>query len=111
MSLDYCDAYLPGTSTDSYPPFAPLRFKAADKEFSTKHEARSDLESYLHQVETNLASPELGSKIKRGARSQIEQELAKALEKLENADSTGDELKRAQLGLKRAMQKAMAGAR
>jgi len=87
------------------------QFKAADKEFSTKHEARSDLESYLHQVETNLASPELGSKIKRGARSQIEQELAKALEKLENADSTGDELKRAQLGLKRAMQKAMAGAR
>jgi len=111
VSLDYCDAFLPGTSTYSYPPFAPLRFKAADKEFSTKHEARSDLESYLHQVETNLASPELGSKIKRGARSQIEQELAKALEKLENADSTGDELKRAQLGLKRAMQKAMAGAR
>ncbi len=44
--------------------------------------------------------------MKRGAKASVEAEIAKALEKLENEDSTSDELKRQQLSLKRAMQKA-----
>lgn len=83
------------------------RFKQADKDFSAKHEAKSELEQYLHGLEQTLSSPELGSKMKRGPKAAVESEIAKALEKLEQEDATGDELKRAQLSVKRAMQKAM----
>ncbi|KAE9406390.1 heat shock protein 70 [Gymnopus androsaceus JB14] len=87
------------------------QFKMADKEFSARHEAKSDLEAYVHQVESTITSPEIGMKLKRGAKSQVEAELARALEKLEIEDSTADELKKAQLGIKRALQKATAGIR
>jgi len=84
-------------------------FKQADKEFSAKHEAKQELESYISQVEATITSPEVGMKIKRNNKAAVEAELAKALEKLEIEDSSADELKKCQLGLKRAMQKAMAG--
>ncbi|KAJ7219114.1 heat shock protein 70 family [Mycena pura] len=87
------------------------QFKAADKEFSSRHEAKSDLEAYIHQVEGTITSPEIGMKLKRGAKAQVEAELARALEKLEIEDSTADELRKAQLGIKRALQKATAGIR
>jgi heat shock 70kDa protein 1/2/6/8 len=87
------------------------QFKQADKDFSAKHEAKSDLEAYLHTIEQTLSSPELGSKMKRGPKAQVEAEMAKAMERLEIEDSTADELKKAQLGVKRAMQKAMASAK
>ncbi|KAF7304674.1 hypothetical protein MKEN_01181500 [Mycena kentingensis (nom. inval.)] len=87
------------------------QFKNADKEFSARHEAKSDLEAYIHQVEGTITSPEIGMKLKRGAKSQVEAELARALEKLEIEDSTADELKKAQLSIKRALQKATAGIR
>lgn len=87
------------------------QFKAADKEFSARHEAKSDLEAYVHQVESSITSPEIGMKLKRGAKAQVEAELARALEKLEIEDSTADELRKAQLGIKRAFQKATAGIR
>jgi len=87
------------------------QFKAADKEFSSRHEAKSDLEAYVHQVESTITSPEIGMKLKRGAKAQVEAELARALEKLEIEDSTADELRKAQLGIKRALQKATAGMR
>lgn len=85
------------------------QFKAADREFSARHEAKSDLEAYIHSVENTITSPEIGMKLKRGAKAQVEAELARALEKLEIEDSTADELKKAQLGIKRALQKATAG--
>ncbi|EFI28449.1 heat shock protein [Coprinopsis cinerea okayama7 len=87
------------------------QFKNADKEFSARHEAKSDLEAYIHQVESTITSPEIGMKLKRGAKGQVEAELARALEKLEIEDSTADELRKAQLGIKRALQKATAGIR
>ncbi|ORY32824.1 putative heat shock protein sks2 [Naematelia encephala] len=87
------------------------QFKNADKDFSARHEAKSDLEAYLHTCEQSISAPELAAKIKRGARAAVESEIAKALEKLEQEDATADELKKAQLGVKRAMQKAMASAR
>ncbi|KAF8201462.1 heat shock protein 70 family [Pholiota molesta] len=71
------------------------QFKAADKEFSARHEAKSDLEAYVHQVESTITSPEIGMKLKRGAKAQVEAELARALEKLEIEDSSADELRKA----------------
>ena len=87
------------------------QFKQADKDFSARHEAKSDLEAYVHQVEGTISSPEIGMKLKRGAKAQVEAELAKAMEKLEIEESTADELKKAQLSVKRALQKATAGMR
>ncbi|KAI9457805.1 heat shock protein 70 family [Lactarius psammicola] len=87
------------------------QFKQADKDFSARHEAKSDLEAYIHQVEATITSPEIGMKLKRGAKGQVEAELARALEKLEIEDSTSDELRKAQLGIKRALQKATANIR
>jgi L1 cell adhesion molecule like protein len=87
------------------------QFKQADKEFSSRHEAKSDLEAYIHQVEGTITSPEIGMKLKRGAKSQVETELARALEKLEIEDSSADDLRKSQLAIKRALQKATAGIR
>jgi hypothetical protein len=85
--LDHDDVFF-----DAYP----------SKDFSARHEAKSDLEAYIHQVEATITSPEIGMKLKRGAKGQVEAELARALEKLEIKDSTSDELRKAQLGIKRA---------
>ena len=87
------------------------QFKQADKDFSARHEAKSDLESYIQSVENTITSPDIGMKLKRGAKAQVEAELARALEKLEMEDSTADDLKKAQLGIRRALQKATAGIR
>ncbi|CAE6433225.1 unnamed protein product [Rhizoctonia solani] len=84
------------------------QFKQADKDFSARHEAKADLEAYIQQVESAITSPELQAKLKRGSKGQIEAELAKAMEKLELEGSTSDELRKAQLGIKRAYQKATA---
>ncbi|KAL9714818.1 Heat shock protein ssb1 [Leucoagaricus gongylophorus] len=85
------------------------QFKAADKEFTSRHEAKSDLEAYIHQVESTITSPDSGLKLKRGAKGQVEAELARALEKLEMEDSTADDLNKARLNVKRAFQKATSG--
>lgn len=53
---------------------------------------QSELESYIHQVEQTISGPELSLKIKRGAKSAVEAELAKAMEKLEIENATSDEV-------------------
>lgn len=73
-------------------------FKQADKDFTAKHEAKSRLESLVAQVESTLG--EVAAKIKRGAKTAVEGELAKALESLEIEDATAEQLSRAELGLK-----------
>lgn len=87
------------------------QFKQADRDFTARHQAKTDLEAYIHQVESTISSPELGSKIKRGAKAQVEAELAKAMEKLEVEDTTSDAFRKAELGIKRALQKATSGMR
>ncbi|WOO81164.1 Ribosome-associated molecular chaperone SSB1 [Vanrija pseudolonga] len=87
------------------------QFKAADRDYTARHEAKSDLESYLHTVEQQISSPELASKIKRGAKAAIESEIAKALELLEQEDATTEQYKKSSLLLKRSMQKALSGGR
>ena len=82
-------------------------FKAADKDFQARHEAKSDLEAYIHQIESTISGPELALKMKRGAKASVEQALAQALEKLEIEDTSSDELRKAQLMIKRAVAKCV----
>jgi heat shock 70kDa protein 1/2/6/8 len=84
-------------------------FKASDKEFQARHDAKNDLEAYVHQVEGTVSSP--NANFKRAQKIQVEQELAKALEVLEIEDAKADDFRRASLRLKRSVQKAMAGSR
>jgi len=86
---------------------AAEKFKQADKEFSDKHQSKQELESYVQTVEATISSPDFGSKMRKGAKSQVEQSLAAALERLEVEDSSADDLRKAHLTLKRSLQKAM----
>lgn len=49
-------------------------------------QAKSDLESYIHTAESQISNPEMGAKLKRGARAAIEAEIAKSLEAIETED-------------------------
>lgn len=82
-------------------------FSKADKDFTAKHDAKNDLEAYVHSVEETISSP--AANLKRPQKIQVEQELAKALELLEVQDTSADEYRRASLRLKRSMQKAFGG--
>ena len=83
-------------------------FKAADEAFAKKHEARQRLESYVASIEQTVTDPVLSSKMKRGAKSKIEAALSDALAALEIEDSSADDLRKAEVGLKRVVTKAMA---
>ncbi|WFD00231.1 Heat shock protein ssb1 [Malassezia yamatoensis] len=85
------------------------QFKNADKEFQAKHDSRNDLEAYVHSVESTVSNP--AANLKRAAKIQVEQELAKALEVLELEDSSADDYRRCSLRLKRAVQKGLSGGR
>ncbi|SPC67825.1 probable SSB2 - heat shock protein of HSP70 family, cytosolic [Ustilago sp. UG-2017b] len=82
-------------------------FSKADKDFTAKHDAKNDLEAYVHSVEETISSP--AANLKRPAKIQIEQELTKALELLEVQEASADDYRRASLRLKRSMQKAFGG--
>ncbi|CCV00588.1 unnamed protein product [Malassezia sympodialis ATCC 42132] len=84
-------------------------FKNADKEFQAKHDSRNDLEAYVHSVESTISNP--AATLKRAAKIQVEQELAKALELLELEDASADDYRRCSLRLKRAVQKGLSGGR
>ncbi|SCW03965.1 LAFE_0H02938g1_1 [Lachancea fermentati] len=83
-------------------------FKAADEAFAKKHEARQRLESYVASIEQTVTDPVLSSKMKRGAKSKIEAALSDAMAALEIEDSSADDLRKAEVGLKRVVTKAMA---
>ena len=83
-------------------------FKAADEAFAKKHEARQRLESYVASIEQTVTDPVLSSKMKRGAKSKIETALSDAMAALEIEDSSADDLRKAEVGLKRVVTKAMA---
>ncbi|CCC69605.1 hypothetical protein NCAS_0D00240 [Naumovozyma castellii] len=82
-------------------------FKAADEAFAKKHEARQRLESYVASIEQTVTDPVLSSKLKRGSKSKIEAALADALSALSIEDSSTDDLRKAEVGLKRVVNKAM----
>lgn len=70
---------------------AAEKFKQHDREFSEKHQAKQELEAYVATVEQTISSPDAGARMKRGAKSAVESQLASALEKLEVEDATADE--------------------
>ena len=54
-----------------------------------------------------VTDPVLSSKLKRGSKSKIEAALADALSALSIEDSSTDDLRKAEVGLKRVVNKAM----
>ncbi|CDF89305.1 Heat shock protein SSB [Zygosaccharomyces bailii] len=82
-------------------------FKAADEAFAKKHEARQRLESYVASIEQQVTDPILSSKLKRGSKTKIESALSDALAALEIQDASTDDLRKAEVGLKRVVTKAM----
>ncbi|KAK3984883.1 heat shock protein 70 family [Cladorrhinum sp. PSN332] len=82
-------------------------FKSKDEAFSKRFEAKQQLESYIARVEDIISDPTLSLKLKRGQKDKIEQSLSEAMGKLEIEDSSAEDLKKAELGLKRLVTKAM----
>lgn len=83
------------------------KFKSKDEAFSKRFEAKQQLESYISRVEEIISDPTLSLKLKRGQKDKIEQSLSEAMGQLEIEDSTAEELKKKELGLKRLVTKAM----
>ncbi|ODV62547.1 Hsp70 family ATPase SSB2 [Ascoidea rubescens DSM 1968] len=83
------------------------KFKSSDETFAKRHEAKQRLESYVASIETTITDPVLSSKMKRGAKNRVESALSDALAALELEDSSADDLRRAELSLKRVVTKAM----
>jgi heat shock 70kDa protein 1/2/6/8 len=89
------------------------KFKAADKEFHDRLEAKQQLEADIANVEGNLSEPSVGMKLGKRDRENVEKALSEAMEALE---LDGDEqdakiLSKASLTLKRAAMKAFASIR
>ena len=82
-------------------------FKAADEAFAKRHEARQKLEAYVASIEQNVTDPVLSSKLKRNAKTKIEAALTEAMAALSVEDASTDELRKAEVGLKRVVTKAM----
>ena len=83
------------------------KFKGADDAFSKKFESRQQLEAYISRVEDIVSDPGMSLKLKRGQKEKIEAALSDAMAQLEIEDSTGDDLKKKELALKRVVTKAM----
>ena len=81
-------------------------FKAADEAFAKRHEARQRLESYVASIEQNVTDPVLSSKMKRGAKAKIEAALSDAMATLSLEEASAEELRKAEVSLKRAVTKA-----
>ncbi|CCH58877.1 hypothetical protein TBLA_0B00320 [Henningerozyma blattae CBS 6284] len=82
-------------------------FKAADEAFAKRHEAKQRLESYVASIEQTVTDPVLSSKMKRGSKSKIEAALSDAMAALEIEDASAEEYRKAEVGLKRVVTKAM----
>jgi L1 cell adhesion molecule like protein len=89
------------------------KFKAADKEFQERLEAKQQLEADIANVEGNLSEPSIGMKLGKRDRENVERALAEAMEalELEGDEVEAKKLSKASLGLKRAAMKAFASIR
>ncbi|AGO10282.1 AaceriABL174Cp [[Ashbya] aceris (nom. inval.)] len=83
-------------------------FKAADEAFAKRHEARQRLESYVSSIEQTVSDPVLSAKMKKGAKSKVEAALADAFSALQIEESSAEDYRKAEIGLKRVVTKAMA---
>lgn len=83
------------------------KFKKADEQFAKKHEAHQRLESYVSSVESTITDPVLSAKMKKSQKNKIENALSDALATLELDDASADDLRKSELNLKRAVNKAV----
>ena len=83
-------------------------FKSADEAFAKRHEAKQHLEAYTSSIESSISDPAVTAKLKRGSKDRVENALAEALETLNFNEATADELRKAELNLKRVVTKAFA---
>ncbi|KAA8912811.1 hypothetical protein TRICI_003354 [Trichomonascus ciferrii] len=84
------------------------KFKNADEAFSKRHEAKQHLESYVSSIEASVTDPNVSAKMKKSARDRVETALSEALSTLEIKESSADDLRKAELNLKRVVTKAFA---
>ncbi|AMD22827.1 HHR058Cp [Eremothecium sinecaudum] len=82
-------------------------FKAADEAFAKRHEAKQRLESYISSIEQTVSDPVLSAKMKRGAKAKVEAALADAFSALQVEDTSAEDYRKAEIGLKRVVTKAM----
>lgn len=83
-------------------------FKAQDEAFAKRHEAKQHLESYIQSIESSVTDPAVASKLKRNAQEKVESALADAMSALEVKDASADDLRKAEVNLKRVVTKAFA---
>ncbi|KAK9447272.1 heat shock protein 70 family [Limtongia smithiae] len=83
------------------------KFKTQDEAFSKKFEQRQQLESYISSVESTITDPAISLKLKRGSKDRIENALSDAMAALEIEDATADDLRKAELQLKRVVTRSM----
>ncbi|KAK9359860.1 heat shock protein 70 family [Lipomyces starkeyi] len=83
------------------------KFKSQDEAFSKKFEQKQQLESYISSVESTVTDPAISLKLKRGAKDRIENALSDAMAALEIEDATADDLRKAELMLKRVVTRSM----
>ncbi|PRT54381.1 Heat shock protein SSB [Wickerhamiella sorbophila] len=84
------------------------QFKAQDEAFAKRHEAKQHLESYIQSIESSVTDPAVASKLKNNAREKLEGALADAMAALEVKDASTDDLRKAEVNLKRVVTKAFA---
>lgn len=84
------------------------KFKNADDAFAKRHEQKQKLEAYVASVESTITDPVLSAKLKKSAKDKIEAALSDAMQALEIEESSGDDYRKAELALKRAVTKGMA---
>lgn len=82
------------------------KFKNSDEQFENRLNAKRELEAYLSRVEELVNDP-TNTRMKRGQREKIEQAMSEAMAALEIDDTSGDDLKKKEAGLKRVVTKAM----
>jgi len=89
------------------------KYKAADKEFQERLEAKQQLEADIANVEGNLSEPSIGMKLGKRDRENVEKALSEAMAalELESEDADAKNLSKASLTLKRAAMKAFASIR
>ncbi|KAK9477059.1 heat shock protein 70 family [Lipomyces japonicus] len=84
------------------------KFKTQDEAFSKKFEQRQQLESYISSVESTITDPAVSLKLKRGSKDRIENALSDAVAQLELEDASADDLRKAELTLKRVVTRSLA---
>lgn len=87
------------------------QFKAQDQAFAKRHESKQHLESYIQSIEASITDPAVATKLKRSSQERVEAALADAMAALEVKDAPADDLRKAEVNLKRVVTKAFASRR